>query len=178
MRLRRLDFLLQALQARVPPAAAAPVAGLVRQIGTHLAIVGRDLRATIERAGERTAISLELFDLNVWTMRPLASALNFSGKFDPTLVRFSARIAVLTMAGVLAFKGWNLPHGYWLPFTMVVVLQPDYGATRRRAAQRMLGTLAGSILASLLLLLHLPLAAIMVATAVACCAFTYHLKRR
>ncbi len=178
VRLRRLDFLLQALQARVPPAAAAPVAGLVRQIGTHLAIVGRDLRATIERAGERTAISLELFDLNVWTMRPLASALNFSGKFDPTLVRFSARIAVLTMAGVLAFKGWNLPHGYWLPFTMVVVLQPDYGATRRRAAQRMLGTLAGSILASLLLLLHLPLAAIMVATAVACCAFTYHLKRR
>jgi uncharacterized membrane protein YccC len=177
VRLRRLNFLLQALQARVPAAAAAPVAALVGQIDAHLAVVGRDLRATIGRAGERTAISLELFDLNVWTMRPLASALNFGGRIDPTLVRYSARIAVLTMLGVVAFKGWGLPHGYWLPFTMVVVLQPDYGATRQRAAQRMLGTLAGSILASLLLLLHLPLAAIMAAIAAACFIFTYYLKR-
>ncbi len=177
VRLRRLIFLLQALQTRVPAGAAAPVAEIIGQIEGHLAVVGRNLRATIDRAGERTAISLELFDLNVWTMRPLASALNFGGRIDPTLVRYSARIAVLTMLGVLAFKGWGLPHGYWLPFTMVVVLQPDYGATRQRAAQRMLGTLAGSILASLLLLLHLPLAAIMAAIATACFIFTYHLKR-
>ena len=177
VRLRRLNFLLQALQSRVPAAAAAPVGDLVGQIDRHLAVIGRDLRSTIERAGERTATSLELFDLNVWTMRPLASALNFGGRIDPMLIRYSARIAVLTMLGVLAFKGWGLPHGYWLPFTMVVVLQPDYGATRLKAAQRMFGTLAGSILASLVLLLHLPLAVIMAAIAVACFIFIYFLKR-
>lgn len=177
VRLRRLSFLLPALQSRVPAAAAAPVAELIGQIERHLAVVGRDLRATIGRAGERTATSLELFDLNVWTMRPLASALNFGGRIDPTLIRHSARIAVLTMLGVLAYKGWHLHHGYWLPFTMVVVLQPDYGSTRKRAAQRMLGTLAGSVLASVLLLLHLPLAVLMAATAVACFTFVYLLKR-
>ena len=177
VRLRRLNLLLQALQSRVPPAAAVPIGDLVALIEAHLAVIGRDLRATIDRAGERSATSLELFDLNVWTMRPLASALNFGGRLDPMLVRYSARIAVLTMLGVLAFKGWGLPHGYWLPFTMVVVLQPDYGATRLKAAQRMLGTLAGSVLASLLLLLHLPFAAIMTAIAVACFIFIYFLKR-
>ena len=47
--------------------------------------------------------------------------------------------------------------GYWLPFTMVVVLQPDYGSTRQRAAQRVLGTLAGSLAASVLLWVKPPL---------------------
>ena len=177
VRLQRLHLLLQALQSRVPPSAALPIADLVGQIEAHLEVIGRDLRATIERAGERSATSLELFDLNVWTMRPLASALNFGARIDPILIRYSVRIACLTMLGVLAFKGWGLPHGYWLPFTMVVVLQPDYGATRTKAAQRMVGTLVGSIFASFLLLLHLPLAAIMAAIAVSCFIFIYFLKR-
>jgi uncharacterized membrane protein YccC len=177
VRLRRLGHLLPALQSRLPAATAAAVADLLRQIEAHLRVVGQDLRATIDRAGERTAISLELFDLTALSMRPLASALNLSPRIDPALVRYSVRIAVLTMLGVLAYKGWHLHHGYWLPFTMVVVLQPDYGATRQKAAQRMLGTVAGSILASLILWLHLPFAGLMAATAAASFVFCYFLKR-
>jgi uncharacterized membrane protein YccC len=177
VRLRRLGHLLPALQSRLPAATAAAVADLLRQIEAHLLVVGQALRATIDRAGERTAVSLELFDLTALSMRPLASALNLSPRIDPALVRYSVRIAVLTMLGVLAYKGWHLHHGYWLPFTMVVVLQPDYGATRQKAAQRMLGTVAGSILASLILWLHLPFAGLMAATAAASFVFCYFLKR-
>jgi uncharacterized membrane protein YccC len=111
------------------------------------------------------------------TLRPLAAALNFSRRVDPLLVRYTLRIATLTLIGVAVFKTHHLLHGYWLPFTMVVVLQPDYGATRRKATQRLLGTFGGSVLASALLWLHPPLAVVMVATAATAFFFGYYLKR-
>jgi uncharacterized membrane protein YccC len=87
-------------------------------------------------------------------------------------------VAVMVMVGVAAFKYLNLPNGYWLPLTMVIVLQPDYGSTRQRAAQRVLGTLVGSILASLLLWFHLPAPALTAITAVTMFCFGFFLKRR
>jgi uncharacterized membrane protein YccC len=84
----------------------------------------------------------------------------------------------MVMAGVAAFKYLNLPNGYWLPLTMVIVLQPDYGSTRERAAQRVVGTLAGSILASLVLWLRLPLPALTATTAVTMFCFGFFMKRR
>ena len=182
VRLRRVTNLLRVLQARgtsqsVPAPGLAQLVEILRQIEQHLPAIHAALRATVDRADERSAFSLELFDLHTLTLRPLASALNLSRHVDPALVRFVVRIAVLTMLGVVVFKTCGLPHGYWLPFTVVVVLQPDYGSTRRRAAQRTVGTLLGSILGSALLWLHLPFAALMTATAVTMFAFGYTVKR-
>jgi len=53
--------------------------------------------------------------------RPLASALNLHWRVDPALVRFTSRIRRPHDAGRRGPQGLNLPHGYWLPFTMVVV---------------------------------------------------------
>ena len=118
-----------------------------------------------------------MFDLQTLTFRPLAAALNLNLRVDRALLRYTLRIAVLTLAGTAVMKTLHLPHGYWLPFTMVVVLQPDYGSTRRKAAQRLVGTLAGSILASLMLWLRLPFAAVMAATVATSFLFGYFIKR-
>jgi len=181
VRLRRLGHLLEVLQARVRAQAsddanATQICALLRQVaqllpGTHAA-----LRAMIDRADERAAFSLELLDLETWSLRPLAAALHFHRKVDPALVRFTLRVAVLTMLGVAVFKYWALPHGYWLPFTVVVVLQPDYGSTRTRAAQRVLGTFAGSLVASALLWLHPPPVLLALATAATIFAFGYWVR--
>ena len=37
------------------------------------------------------------------------------------------------------YKGFNIPRGHWIGFTSLVVLQPDYGATRQKLGQRLLG---------------------------------------
>ena len=182
VRTRRLTHLIEALRARIAAQAGdsaegAQLADLLRQVDEQLPEVGEALRATLDRAAERAAFSLELFDLQTWTLRPLASALNFSRHVDPALVRYTARIAVLMMAGTAVFRYLGLPHGYWLPFTMIVVLQPDYGSTRKRAAQRGLGTLAGSIIGSGLLWLHLPPAWLVAATAPMVFGFGFFLKR-
>lgn len=182
VRRERLGHLLRALRTRLQAqAGVSPAWGqvieILQQIEDYLPAVGAALQATVERAGERAAFSLELPDLSAVTLRPLASALHLTWSVDWALIRYTGRIAVLTLAAVAFMKTHHLAHGYWLPFTIVVVLQPDYGSTRRKAAQRLVGTLAGSILASLTLWMHLPFASIMAAVAVTSFAFGYYLKR-
>ena len=182
VRLRRLGKLLQALQDRVRSQTNRAPAGeqvnfILGQIVTQLPLISATLRATIDRAGEHAAFSLELFDLQTWTLRPLASALNLQWRPDATLVRFIARATVLQVIGVIVFEHFHLARGYWLPLTTMVVLQPDYGATRLRASQRVLGTLGGSVVASLLLWLSLPPSVIMAAMAVTMAGFAFWLKR-
>jgi uncharacterized membrane protein YccC len=84
---------------------------------------------------------------------------------------------LLVALGVVVFKQLHIPHGYWLPFSMIVVLQPDFGSTRKRAAERMLGTLTGGIIASGLLWLHLPAGVLLVAVTATIALFSYYLKR-
>jgi uncharacterized membrane protein YccC len=182
LRLRRLTNLLNALGDRIAARTgdsdeSARMKEILGKMTQALPPIEASLRATIERANEREAFSLELFDMETWKLRPLASALNLSLRLDPALVRYSLRSAALTMMGVVAVFELHLHHGYWLPFTMMVVLQPDYGSTRQRAAQRVLGTVAGSVLASAILFLHLPAAYAILATAVTGFWFIYFVKR-
>ena len=182
VRLRRLTHLVRVLQGRAAAQwgdspAGCHLAEVLRQLQANLPAAHTALAASLERAQERGPLSYEILDLETWTLRPLASALNFSLRVDPALVRFSLRLTVIMMAGTAAWRGWNLPHGYWIPLCVMVVLQPDFGATKERATQRVLGTLAGSFLASLILWLHPPYALLMAASALTCFAFTFELKR-
>ena len=182
VRLRRLRNLLQALQGRVltqtrQSPEGAQLSFILQQIANLLPAIHAALRATIERADEHVAFSLELFDLKTWTLRPLASALTLQWHPDGALVRFIARATVLQLIGVAVFKYFDLRLGYWLPLTTLVVLQPDYGATRLRAGQRVVGTLAGSAVASLLLWLSLPPGVLLAAMAATMFGFAFWLKR-
>ena len=182
VRQRRLGNLLQALQDRVMSQTGGAAEGvqltfILQQVAGLLPATQQALHATIERADEHAAFSLELFDLQTWTLRPLASALNLQWRPDPALARFIARATVLQLIGVAAFKYFELARGYWLPLTVLVVLQPDYGATRLRAGQRVVGTLAGSVLASLLLWFSLPPGVLLAAMAATMFGFGFWLKR-
>ncbi len=182
VRLQRLANLVQVLQARIAAHAADPSVGaelgdLLRQLAEQLPVLRRQLRASIDDGPEGRAWSLELSDLDTWTFRPLAASLHLSWHVDAALRRFTARLGVLLVLGVLIFEYGHIARGYWLPLTIVVVLQPDYGSTRVRAAQRLFGTLAGGAVASLLLFLSLPPAALLAAIAVTMFGFSYHLRR-
>lgn len=181
VRLRRAGSLLRALAAAAEASHvrdAGVLAAVVREVEAQLPAVAHALRATIDRAAERGAFSLELLDLDTWRLRPLAAALNLSGRVEPAVVKFAARIAFLTVLGVAVMQAWPAwSHAYWLPFTMVIVLQPDFGATRKRAAQRTGGTLAGAVVGSGLLMLPLPRAAVLAGVAVCGFFFAYFLRR-
>ncbi len=182
VRLLRLGNLLRVLQDRVGTQtqhapAAAQLAGILEQIAQLIPRTQAALHATVDRGNEHVAFSLELFDLKTWTLRPLASALNFHWPPDRALVRFILRLTVLQVAGVAVMKYFGLTRGYWLPLTVLVVLQPDYGTTRLRAGQRVIGTVTGGLIASALLWLHPPNVVLFVAMSVTMFGFSFWLKR-
>ena len=61
------------------------------------------------------------------------------------------RVAAVTAIDTAVLVYYHLPHGIWLPLTSLVILQPDYGGTITRALQRTLGTVAGAVIAGVLL---------------------------
>ena len=182
VRLLRLDRLLRVLQDRArqqlgTSPEGSHLAEVLRLLRDQLPQLRAALRATVERAQERGPVSYELFDLETWALRPLASILNLSLRFDPVLVRFTLRLMVIMMGGTALWRGLGLPYGYWMPLCIILVLQPDYGATQARATQRTIGTLLGSFSASLILWLKPPYAFLLAATALVVWAFTFELKR-
>lgn len=181
VRLRRLNGLLESVRARLlahpEDAGAEMLAELVERVREALPEVLEALRATMPRAGERALFAAELFDVQTWQLKPLATALNLRRNIDPALVRFGARLAVMAGFGAWLYRGLGVPHGYWIPFTLVVVMQPDYGSTRRRAWQRVAGTLAGSLAASLLMMMEPGSAMRLVWIAIGVFAFSFNLKR-
>jgi len=69
---------------------------------------------------------------------------------SPWLRGHALRLATVVAAAILAYKQLGLEHGYWIPLTILAVLQPDERASRVRALQRAAGTLIGTLAIALL----------------------------
>ena len=63
---------------------------------------------------------------------------------DALLRAHALRLATIIAATTLVYQLLGLEHGYWVPLTVLAVLQPDEHASDVRAVQRAAGTLVGS----------------------------------
>lgn len=70
--------------------------------------------------------------------------------FNTLTVRYILRSALAASVAIFAYKWFNIDHGYWLAFTVVLVMQPYFGATLKKALERIIGTLTGGIVGGLL----------------------------
>ena len=61
---------------------------------------------------------------------------------DPFL-RHAIRLAIALVIGSLLSRVDGLPHEYWIPLTIVFVVQPDRSGTVHHVGERVLGTLIG-----------------------------------
>lgn len=52
---------------------------------------------------------------------------------------------------MLVSRELNLPHGYWLPMTAAIVLRSDFAATFNFGLLRVVGTIVGLVLTTVLL---------------------------
>jgi uncharacterized membrane protein YccC len=64
--------------------------------------------------------------------------------------RHALRLGVTTATGAALARALDLPHGYWVPLTVLFILRPDFGSTFTRGLQRYIGTAAGLVLATVL----------------------------
>lgn len=69
---------------------------------------------------------------------------------DRSLRGHALRLATLVAVTVLVYKLLDLEHGYWVPLSVLAVLQPEERASDVRAVQRGAGTLVGTALIALL----------------------------
>lgn len=174
----RAGNLLQALRAMEPalPADALPAPGL----DGHLhALVGQ-LAAAVRNAdwaGSRGELRASAEETRLpATLRSAAIGATLRASLTPRSVAFrhAVRMAVC-LSVALALSRWlKLPHGYWLPMTAAIVLRADFAATFNFGLLRVLGTVLGLVLTSLLLWItpaqpwaHLALMAVL------CMAFRY-----
>lgn len=141
----------------IPPSGAAPSAGSsARALLVHLEDASRtakevacSLGARMDAAPDRTSPqrsrwreTLPLWRADLGTLRDACSPR--SGFFQHGLrVASSVSIASLIAHGVSL-------HPHWVTVTTLAVLQPYSGATRARAAERVIGTVLGSIAAALI----------------------------
>ncbi|MEH2051577.1 FUSC family protein [Nostoc sp.] len=83
--------------------------------------------------------------------RSLLSLLKENLTLDSAIFRHALRIGVSLAVGVIFYSVTNLPMGYWVTLTIMLVLKPNLGATFQRFFQRVGGTILGAILAAVLL---------------------------
>ncbi|MBI3519700.1 MAG: FUSC family protein [Bacteroidetes bacterium] len=69
---------------------------------------------------------------------------------------YALRVAIGLSFGVFVYKFFKIDHGHWISLTMMIVIQPYFGATRKKGMERIVGTVAGIVLGGAIMLLPLP----------------------
>ena len=109
---------------------------------THLA----GEQAGYTEASEQTRIVRE--DADGWANRLTALRRHLS--FESGVFRHAVRLSIVVFFCIALVESLKLPMGYWVLLTAVFVCQPNYSATKSRLIQRVVGTLAGVAVGSLL----------------------------
>lgn len=72
---------------------------------------------------------------------------------DSQQFQYALRVGVGLAFSVFLFKFLKIDHGHWIALTLLIVIQPYYGATRKKGIERIVGTVAGIVVGGVILLL-------------------------
>ena len=121
----------------------------LRAIDNQLASVSEEQILTTNWQNIDTELSFE--GLQGWQDIKLRLKSHLSAKSP--LFRHAFRVSLVLCLGYLFIQATGLERGYWILLTSLFVCQPNYAATKRRLALRVVGTLAGIVIGLPLLLL-------------------------
>ena len=80
---------------------------------------------------------------NAW--RTVRSQLNL----ESAVFRHAVRLAIVVLVSCTIVEVFHLHFGYWILLTALFVCQPNYSATKSRVNQRIVGTVLGVVVGSL-----------------------------
>jgi uncharacterized membrane protein YccC len=135
----------QSIEVRVRAALSAATRRLVLSLG-HIRRLERTLSDDREAEAMVGGVDLAAFiPKRSYSLEALGAHFTFS---SPVL-RFSVRLAMAMMAGavIAQFLG-DSGHGNWVLLTIAVVMRANYGLTRQRRDDRVIGTLIGCVVAA------------------------------
>ncbi|MBC7695631.1 MAG: FUSC family protein [Burkholderiales bacterium] len=88
--------------------------------------------------------------------RALMELIREAFNFNSEHFTYALRVAIGLCIGVFIYKFLEIDHGHWIALTMMIVIQPYFGATRKKGIERIIGTVGGIILGGVIMLLPLP----------------------
>jgi uncharacterized membrane protein YccC len=137
-----------------PSLLSAHAGRLLTQLEEYTTVVAANADAL--ESGRTPAIPPALAVLTIVDDRPpITETLRASLTLNALAMRHALRVAIVTAAAVLVTRLLNLPRGYWVTISAIIILQPYSGATLIKVLQRVLGTVAGALLtAGLVALIH------------------------
>jgi uncharacterized membrane protein YccC len=65
--------------------------------------------------------------------------------FQSSIFRHSLRLSIVMVIGFLIGEFLSFQNSYWILITLLVIMRPSYGLTKKRVKQRVLGTLIGAV---------------------------------
>ncbi len=89
----------------------------------------------------------------LFVLRPkyLVGSLRVLFNTNSLTTRYALRSAIAATIALFISKWFHIDHGYWIPFSLMIVIQPYFGATFKKAIDRVVGTVLGGLAGSLLL---------------------------
>jgi len=88
----------------------------------------------------------ESFALATADRQPFLASL----RFDPIVLKHSLRYALVVGFSSALSHMMGLGHAYWLPLTAAIIHRPDYATTLQRGLARLIGTVAGVAISTLI----------------------------
>ncbi len=130
---------------------------LMSQIVAHLEALGGQLRAIgqlVERENSdalRGAWRLDVRwgGLDPSRFRDNVALFRDNLRRDSTAFRHAIRLVVAVLLATAVAQLLDLPRGYWVAFSVAVILKPDYSTLLRRGVGRVIGTALGASLAAI-----------------------------
>jgi len=137
------------ISAKKDPKTAAALKAAVRRLVLGLAHIRR-LEQVLSDDDEARA-SIGNIDLAAFIPRrsysPAVLKLHFT--LSSPVLRYSTRLALAMMSGaVIAQLLGDDRHGNWVLLTIAVIMRANYGLTRKRRDDRVVGTLIGCLIAT------------------------------
>lgn len=166
---RVLDAIAQALQDAEAPQQAEQALAQLRELArevaddaatpvVHLRAMEGQLAAAVRNAhwagsrGELRAVAAETRLPHALRSGSVRATLRANLNPRSVAFRHAVRTAVCLAAALLLARLAELPHGYWLPMTVAIVLRADFATTFSTGLLRVLGTLLGLALTTALLI--------------------------
>jgi uncharacterized membrane protein YccC len=101
-------------------------------------------KLSLKRQDSSQFLTLQEYRLNILVQ-------NFS--LDSKMFRHSLRLAIAIIFAYLLGFLLDIQNTYWILLTIVVIMRPSYGLTKERSKDRIIGTLIGASVATVIVLI-------------------------
>ncbi|PKR81276.1 hypothetical protein CW751_05505 [Brumimicrobium salinarum] len=116
----------------------------VQAIGHAIANINTASKTTIRKEEAKMFLTLQEYKVNI-----LFQHLSFKS----VIFRHALRLTITLLFAFFLGEYFEIQNAYWIMLTVLVILRPNFGLTKQRAKDRIIGTILGGIVAFGIILL-------------------------